>query len=350
MKSAEAWEAMLRSCSLATKSIDFEQYIIGDDKIGAKIVETMIKRSKAGVKIRMLCDTVGSWQFYTSGLPWAIKKENIEIHFFNPVSPWRIDKIFSIFFRDHRKILIVDDEVGFTGGVGFRDDMKNWRDTQIEVRGPIVEEMKYTFNEMWSHSMEKDLIVRIRKARYYTKSFNFITNAPYFRKRFLYHAFVDAIRSAKKFVYLTTPYLVPDGRLQRVLKLAKRRSVDVQIIVPKISNMPFIERAAHSNFESLLEAKIKIFEYDKNTFLHAKTAIIDDEWASVGSFNLDNLSFLYNYEANIVSTDDTFVQALKSHFLNDLKNSNQVSMEEWIKRPIINKIRELLVVPIRRFL
>lgn len=346
----DAWEAMFHACSVAKKSIDLEQYIITDDRISTRLIEILRERARSGVKVRVLVDTVGSWNLYTSPFPKIMRRDGIEVRFFNIVSPWRITNFSSWFFRDHRKILVVDKEVGFTGGVGIRDDMTNWRDTHVEVRGPIVKEMEYAFDDLWNQSAERDLLVRLRKARFYTRGFHFFTNAPYFRKRFLYHAIIEAIRSAKKYIYLTTPYFVPDGRLQRVLKLAHKRGIDVQIIVPKLSNMPFVERAAHSHFEPLLESGVKIFEYDKNTFLHAKTAVIDDEWATVGSFNLDSMSFLYNYEANIVSTDNVFVEALKSHFLEDLKHSKQVTLEEWIRRPLLSKLREILVMPIRRFL
>lgn len=344
-----ALDAMLGECQSAKESIDFEQYVFSDDEISKRFVEVFRRKQKDGVKVRMLVDTVGGWAFFNSPMPHQMKKDAVEVRFFNIVSPWRIKNFFSWFFRDHRKILVVDKKVGFTGGIGIRDEMAAWRDTHVRVTGAIVSEMEHAFNELWVQSVDKDLISRLKKARRYTKGFHFITNAPYWRKRFLYFSLIDAIRSAQRYIYLTTPYLVPDRRLKRTLRLARARGVDVRIIVPHESNVPFVERAAQADFDILLSFGARIFQYHHG-FLHAKTAVIDDEWATVGSFNLDSLSSLYNYEANIVSTDSAFVKEVKKHFAADLHYCRELSLEEWRRRPFIQKLREWLVKPIRQFL
>ncbi len=349
LKGHETWEAMLEAIKTAEESVDFEQYVFSDDLISRRFVDALRERQKAGVKVRILCDTVGGWNLFTSSLPRDMKKDDVEIRFFNVVSPWRIGNFFSWFFRDHRKILIIDKKIGFTGGIGIRDDMSSWRDTNVKVTGPIVLEMSRAFNELWVQSIDKGLISRLKKARGYAQGFHFVTNAPYWRKRFLYHSLVEAIRSSQRYVYLTTPYLVLDNRLTRITRLAVRRGVDVRIVVPKQSNMPFVERASQAYFEKLLSSGIRIFQYHHG-FLHAKTAVIDDEWATVGSFNLDSLSFLYNYEANIVSTESDFISEVKKHFAVDLSHSREVSLEEWKKRSPIRKFREKLVLPLTRFL
>lgn len=278
-----------------------------------------------------------------------MKKDGIEIRFVNPVSPWRINNFFSWFFRDHRKILVVDKKIGITGSLGIRDDMQNWRETTVKVTGTVVDEMFVAFNEMWIRTADTDVLSRISKARRYTRGFNFVTNAPYFRKRFLYLTVIEALRGAQKCIYITVPYFVPDPRLIRVLKLAVKRGVDVRIIIPENSPEPFVDHAAQSFFEELLNYGIKIYIY-KKVFLHAKTIAVDDQWATVGSFNLDSLSFFYNYEANIVSTESSFVNSIKNHFLADIKESHEVILSEWLKRPFWEKIRELCIVPIRGLL
>jgi cardiolipin synthase len=355
----EAWSAMLAACSNARESIEIEQYIFADDEIGRQFIEVLRERAWAGVKIRILCDTVGSWSLYTSQLPTVIKQDGIEVRFFNTVSPWRINNFFSWFFRDHRKIMIVDKKIGFTGGIGIQNKMHDWRDTCVEVRGPIVQEMIFTFNEMWAQVANRDLLSRIQKARNYTRGFRFITGAPYLGKRFLYLSIIEAIRSAKTYAYITTPYFIPDQRLARVLRLAVKRGVDVRILLPGLPENPdaqfthktqeIVRYGAYSFYESMLRAGVKIYEYHKS-FLHSKTMTIDDEWSTVGSFNLDSLSFFYNYEANIVSTDQESSQTIKKHFFDDLKLSKEIKMEEWLQRPFYQKFRELLVTPIRPFL
>ncbi len=345
----ETLEAMLRLCSTAEKTIDLEQFIFSNDLIGKRFVDTLRERAWAGVKIRILCDTVGSWTFYTSDLPDLMRKDGIEIRFVNPVGPWRINNFFSWFFRDHRKILVVDKKIGFTGGTGIRDDMHSWRDSNVEVHGAIVHEMSVAFNEMWERTANKDIVSRIQRARSYSRGFQFLTSAPYLQKRFLYYSVMDALRNAKKYAYLTTPYFIPDRRLARILKLAANRGVDVRVLVPVKGVEPFVGYASHSHYETLLVAGVKIYEYHES-FLHAKTIVIDDEWTSIGSFNLDSLSFVYNYEANIVSTDASFIHSIKEHFITDLTHATEILYKEWVKRSITQKLRELAVMPIRHFL
>ncbi len=348
IKGQDALEAMLAACEKATKTIDLEQYIFENDTIGLRFIEILRKKSQNGVKVRVLCDAVGSWFLYNSNLPAAMRADGIEVRFFNAVSPWRIHNIFSWFFRDHRKILVIDQKIGFTGGVGIRDDIFTWRDTNVEVHNEIVGEMLATFNILWTQVENRHIVSRLRKARQYARGFQFVTNSPYFRKRFLYFNVIDALRSARQYAYLTTPYFVPDARLTRVLKLAVRRGVDVRLIVPKNTIEPFVGLAMHSYYEGMLRAGVKIFEYDA-CFLHAKTIVIDDEWATMGSFNLDSLSFLYNYEANIISTDQTFIQSLKKHFLDDLHSAPEITFDSWLERPLIQKLQEMCLMPFRGF-
>lgn len=345
----ETWQAMFSACQRAEKTIDLEQYIFSDDKIGWTLAELLMKKAKSGVKIRVLCDAVGSWSLYTSRLPWLMRKSGIEVRFVNIVSPWRINNFSTWFFRDHRKILIIDNEAGFTGGIGFRNDMEDWRDTNVEVRGNVIKEMIHSFEEMWAHANNEDIISRIRKARRLVRGLNFVTNSPHFGKHFLYQDIISALRGARKRALLATPYFVPDPRLSYTLKQAVKRDVEVRIILPDRSVEPFVHHAARAYFDNLLFAGVKIFEYNKS-FMHSKTIVIDDDWATVGSFNLDSLSFLYNYEANIVSRNKSFVEGLKSHFEEDVRDSTEIKLETWRKRPMDQKIREYLVRPISRFL
>jgi len=344
-----AWEAMLLMCSEAQTSIDMEQYIFTNDKIGARFLELFIKKSKDGVRIRLLCDTAGSYSFYTSRIPEELRHIGIEVRFFNIISPWRIHNFFSWFFRDHRKLLIVDGVVACIGGVGIREDMKRWRDTCVKVQGEIAIEIQSTFNEMWYAAKKKNIFIRIKRSRGYKKGPNIITNAPYPQRRYMYYQLINAIRNSKKYVYLTTPYFVPDPRLLYVLQRAVGRSVDVQIIVPKTSDSVIVNRASHSFFYDLLSSGIRIHQHDGD-FIHAKTAVIDDRWATLGSFNFDNLSFTYNHEANIVSTDKKCIETIKEHFKSDAQKSEEVFIEQWLVRPVLWKFREFCIIPFRRFL
>ncbi len=348
-KTSSAWEAMLSVCREAKTSIDMEQYIFTNDAIGKKFLEIFVQKQKTGVKVRLICDTVGSYYFYNSPAPVNLRAIGIEIRFFNIINPWRIKNIFSGYFRDHRKILIIDGKTAFIGGSGIRIDMENWRDTNVKVEGDMAQEIQNTFEEMWSLSLQKNIFSRIRKFGKYSLGFNLITNAPYPRRRFLYHRLIEAIQGSKEYVYLTTPYFVPNKRLITTLRAAVKRNVDVRVLVPKTSDWVLVNRASHSFFEELLSSGVRIYQHSGD-FLHAKTAVVDGKWSTLGSFNFDNLSFSYNHEANIVTDNPIFVSTLKNHFELDISRSEEVSLNKWLQRPFLWKIREFFIKAIRRFL
>ncbi len=342
-KSSLAWEKMLADIAEAKVSIDIEQYIFMLDTIGNRFLHLFQKKAREGVRIRILCDTVGSWKLYQSSIPKLLRSLGIDIRFFNPVKPWRMDLFISNFFRDHRKILVVDGNVAHLGGVGIQDKMADWRDTHMRIVGPLIEDISKSFQSVWEN-LDKGLLVRLKREPQYVKNFNILINSPRPGQRYIYQALVANIRNAQKYIYLVTPYFVPDIRLFRVLRLAAKRGVDVRLITPESGDHSIVIYARQSYFTLALKAGIKIYTFGPH-FLHAKTAVIDDEWATAGSFNLDNLSSVFNHEANISSTDKAFISHIKADFLEDLKYSKQLSYEEWIKRPLRWKILELLTWP-----
>ncbi len=349
LKSEDAWRAMKEACLNARTSIDIEQFILEKDDIGGEFFEVLVQKRREGVRIRILCDMVGSYDTFASSIPEALRDIGIEIRFWNVIKPWRAHTFFSWFFRDHRKIMVVDKYIGFTGGVGIRGDFRLWRDTHVKVTGAVVEEMQHSFEEMWSASEERNALKRIRKTRRFTKGFSFVTNSPFLKKRFFYQELVQAIRNAQESIYLTTPYFIPDRRLRRILIGASKRGVETIVLVPKQSNHIWADRAGQAYFEKLLRHGVKIFFYN-GEMLHAKTAVIDTAWASVGSFNLDSLSILYNYEGNIVSTKKEVIEEVRGFFSEDLLKSEEITYEHWKNRSKREKLLEHLTLPIRRFL
>jgi len=179
--------------------------------------------------------------------------------------------------------------------------------------------------------------------------YSFLVNAPRLRQRYIYRALLSAIRNAKNYIYLSTPYFIPDIPLYRALRAAAKRGVDVRIIVPEISDYAFIDHARESYFTLVLKAGVKIYTYVPK-MMHAKTAVVDDAWAMAGSFNLDSLSFFFNHEANIASTDQTFIREIKQDFVEDLAVCKKITLEEWAHRPLRRKILELLTWPFHSFL
>ncbi len=340
---------MKEACINARASIDIEQFILEKDGIGREFLEILIQKRKEGVRIRILCDMVGSYDLFASSIPHSLQDVGIEVRFWNVIKPWRVHTVFSWFFRDHRKMMIIDKQIGFIGGVGIRGDFRTWRDTHVKVTGPIIPEMIQAFEEMWNASLKKGVLARLKKTRTFVKGFSLVTNSPFLQKRFFYQELVSAIRNAKHSIYLTTPYFIPDRRLRRILSSAARRGVETIILVPKKSNHIWADRAGRAYFEKLLKRGVKIFRYT-GEMLHAKTVVIDGEWASVGTFNLDSLSILYNYEANIVSTKKDFAEEIQGFFRNDLIQSEELHLSSWKERPTRYKIMEILSLPIRRFL
>lgn len=341
---------MKEACISARRSISLEQYIFENDQIGRDFADIFIKKNREGVRIRILCDMVGSLSFYNSKIPALLRSHGIEVRFFNPIQLWRVYTFSSWFFRNHRKILIVDDNISFTGGIGLRLNMRSWRDTYAKFTGEgITNEIKRAFEEMWEFSKARSFGDRTKKSGVFAKGFQFLTNSPHLGKRFFYHEFIESIRNAQTYCYITTPYFVPDRRLVRVLSMAALRGVDVVVLIPEYSNHPLADRASHIFFDRLLRSGVHIYRYQGN-MLHAKTAVIDNKWSTIGSFNLDSLSFTWNYEANVVSTTEAFCEDLRKFFEKDLEQADELALVEWRDRSFLDKMKEKLITPIRRFL
>lgn len=348
LTAGDAQKAMLEAVRSAKKTIECEQYIFDNDETGIAFFEAFLEKRKQGVRVRLLSDHVGSFYFFSSEWPGKLRDAGVEVQFFNIISPWRLDNFTRWFFRDHRKLMVVDDTVGFIGGVGIAGYMKDWRDTHLRIEGNIALALRENFDEIWSKSKRRT-IFGFRLRRHTAKKFEYLTNAPRYRERFIYHTLIDAVRSAKHSILLTTPYFVPDGRFFRAIRLAARRGVNVRLIIPERSDVRWFHIATHSYLGRLLKSGARVFKY-QSAILHAKTVVIDGNWATVGSLNLDNLSFLWNYESNIVSSDQKFIGELARHFEEDIRNSKEIHFAEWQNRPIFDRMLEYISLPIHRFL
>jgi cardiolipin synthase len=348
-RSADAWEAMYADCDAAQSSIDIEQFIFVDGEVGRRFFELLKRKSGEGVMIRIMCDAVGSAGFVDSKAAAALGAHGVAVTFFNRINPWRMGNISSWFLRDHRKIMIVDREIAHTGGVGIEDRMEDWRDTNVRMTGPVVSEMQAGFDRIWKTP------TRYKFSQYKPlfkegEDFSFLINSPQFRGRYIYHDLRKKIRKAKKYIYLTTPYFVPSILIFTALARAAERGVDVRILMPESSDVRTADIAAGSYILLALGAGIKIYRYDRTKILHAKTGVIDDAWATVGSANIDNLSLLLNFEGNIRSFDPAFIAELKQQFMDDLSLSTLITREMWIKRPLLLKFFEAITWPIHGIL
>ncbi len=347
--------AMMEAISAAKETINLETYLFDQDPLGTKFADLLIAKQKEGVQVSIIYDSVG-----TLGTPQVffdrMQQAGIRLLPFHPVSPfhklgrWRINN------RDHRKILVVDGKVAFTGGVNitaayarsslFRSKAKNrtsvgWRDTHIQIEGPAVAALQWVFLDNWASQKEVDLPVR-----------DYLPPLPQMGNQVLrvlssrpggdfeiYKAHFLAIEGATKSIHITVAYFVPDVQIMDALVRAAQRGVDVKIILPSVSDGGLVLQAGHSFYRRMLEGGIKVFEL-RTAVLHAKTAVIDGSWSTVGSTNLDMRSFLHNKEVNVVVLGDDFGREMERAFQDDLKGADQISLERWKQRPHGQRFKE----------
>lgn len=349
--------AMMAAISAAKDTINLETYLFEQDSLGIKFSDLLIAKQKEGVQVSIIYDCVG-----TMGTPEAffIRMQNAGIRMlpYHPLSPlhklrrWRLNN------RDHRKILVVDGKVAFAGGVNitadyargsmFRSRGKNptsagWRDTHLQIEGPAVAALQWTFLDNWASQKESVLPER----DYYPplppagdKVLRVLSNEPG-KHHEVYKAYALAFQGATKSIHITAAYFVPDRQIIKTLLDAAHRGVDVKIILPTATDSGLVFRASHSFYTPMLKAGIKVYELKAN-MLHAKTAVIDGSWSTVGSTNIDTRSFLHNKEVNVIVLGDDFGREMESAFQDDLKDSKQVLLERWKHRSFGEKCKDLL--------
>ena len=349
--------AMMAAVTAAKDTINLETYLFDQDPLGLKFADLLIAKQKAGVQVAIIYDCVG-----TLGTPQAffdrMQEAGIRLLPFQPVSPlhrifrWRINN------RDHRKILVVDGKVAFAGGVNitaayargslFRSGTEDrtslgWRDTHIQIEGPAVAALQWMFLENWASQKERELPDRdyfppLPQAG--DKVLRVLASRPGGEHE-VYKAYFLAIEGATKSIHITAAYFVPDAQIMKALKGAAHRGVDVKIILPSVTDSGMVSNAGHSFYAPMLKAGIKVYEL-KTSVLHAKTAVIDGSWSTVGSTNMDTRSFLHNKEVNVVVMGNDFGREMESAFQDDLEDSNQVVLEKWKHRPLAKRFKELL--------
>ncbi len=347
----DVWLAILHDCAQAKESIVLEQFIFTNDDFGKRLIDVCAERAAAGVKVRFLWDAAGSFTVWGSNIAKDLQERGIELIFWKTLIPgyFKVPDYRSWFLRNHRRTIVIDEDIGYTGSICVSDQMRNWRDGNIRLEGPVVREMYNAFDRMWHRAKKMRPIPKTIYAR--DPDFRYVTNYPAPGGRHLYRELIHAIQKAKHYIYITTPYFVPTIHLAHTIERAARRGVDVRIILPEKSDYYAVDLGARSFFTALLNAGVRIFLYKgKGELIHSKTTIIDDSWGSVGSMNLDQISLLYNFEANIISNNRKFAEELASHFVRDLHQSIEVDKAAWKGRFFVEKIPENLIKLVRAFL
>lgn len=353
----EVYAAMMEAISGARKNINLESYILESDDVGRRFLSLLAKKQAAGVQVNIIYDSLGSFGITNSLFNGLLEKGGRIIEF-RPVSPLHVMYPWGLNHRDHRKILVVDGNVAFTGGINISSvywgrpwkrtaapmvDINGfWRDTHVKIEGPAVREFQNLFVETWnSQGREK-----LDEGNYFPALKNqgghlarVIGSTPERKKRPIYLAYLSAIKHARNYVHISAAYFVPGRQMGKALGDAAKRGVDVRLILPSFSDIKLVLHAGRSYYGSLLKKGVKIYER-KGAFLHSKTAVVDGMWSTVGSANLDYMSFLHNNEVNVVVYGSDFAREMEATFLEDLKESEQITLKKWKKRPLSHRFME----------
>jgi len=340
----EFYPAMLDAIANAQKSITMEQYIFWDGEIGRRFAAALAERSRAGVKVKLLLDAFGSATL-RGQIFQTLKDGGCDIAWYNPV--W-LRTLGRFNHRDHRKSLIIDGRIAFTGGAGIADhwlghaqDPKHWRDIQIRLEGPGATGLQAAFSQNWLETTAE----LISDANYFppsdsagTISTQTILSSPKSGASAVRIMYYLSIISAQKSIYIANAYFVPDDSAVCILVEARQRGVDVKIMVAGIYNDMLISRyASIHGYGKLLEAGIEIYEY-KKTMLHQKTMVVDGIWSTVGTTNFDNRSFALDEESNVCVYDRRIAEQLEAIFKKDLEDCDRVDLAEWRRRGIKKRL------------
>jgi cardiolipin synthase len=352
----ETHGAMLEAIASAEHHVHLETYIFVDDEVGTEFAAALAAKARLGVSVRVIYDSIGSRG--VAGEFWlALEEAGVEVREYNPADPVQDQNPFDIDTRDHRKLLIVDGRVAFTGGinidrnyaqasdvVGGTSASSGWRDTHIRISGPAVAAFQELFVDLWERVDEAieepyappareldegDTLVRVLSAVGGDGEVSQI-----------WVAYQAAAKVAADRIWITQSYFAPDDEFTAAIRDAAARGVDVRILVAGFSDSDLLLNASRAYYSDLLDAGIKVFESQEH-IMHAKTMVVDGYWSTVGSSNLDYLSFLHNHEANAVILGAAFAAQLEDVFLADLENAVEIEADRWRRRSLWQRTKEL---------
>jgi cardiolipin synthase len=350
---------MMAAARAATSSINLETYIFDQDQVGIEFADVLIEKQRQGVAVNVMVDAVGALATPAAFFD-RMRQAGIRVLVFNPVNPAKARGKWELNNRNHRKLMVVDGKVAFTGGINisstyansslFRSRQKpnqvdgdkvGWRDTHVKIEGPAVAPLQWSFVNLWVQQEGGEL----PQAEYFPtlapvgdKIVRVLASDPAHESD-IYKALVVAISEAKKSIHVTSAYFVPDQQIVDALIAAAKRGVDVRLVLPGVSDHSLIRYAGQGFYDQLLAGGVRIFEL-QIAVLHAKTAVIDGGWSTIGSANIDRRSFIHNYELNVVVIDPAFGAAMESAFNEDLRDSKEVTLERWRHRPWSDRIKE----------
>ncbi len=332
----------------AKRYIHMQYYIFNNDVLGNEIADILIKKYKEGVKVRVIYDHVGSLNVKNRFFQ-RMRAEGVSVEPFLRVTfPMFATRIN---WRNHRKITIIDGEIGYIGGMNIADRYINgvnwgtWRDSHMRVVGPFIQGLQYSFAIDWNF-MGHELLQETTKIYDVKDSdeagIQLLTSGPNDQWNNISFLLLKAIANAKKCVYIQTPYFLPTESILKGLQSAALSKVDVKVMIPRKSDSIILTLATRSYITECLRAGVKIYFYEEG-MLHAKTVVVDDEFSTIGSANFDFRSFEHNFEANAFIYSKTTNTRMKEIFMEDLKSCTRILPSQWRKRPLPIRWKESLV-------
>jgi cardiolipin synthase len=379
-----AYTAMFKAIQNARDHINLESYIIEDDETGRKFADLLLQKQVEGVQVNIIYDSVGSFKTPESFFK-RLRDGGIQVVEFIPVNPLNAPGEWSLTQRDHRKILIVDGKVAIIGGINIskvysstpfkrkrnKKGPIHWRDTDIQIEGPAVAEFQKLFLDTWLKQKGPKLAERnyfpalapidgisaltrlspVGKGEETTSNLpkeegtalvRVVGSSPGQTNRIPFIVYVSAITFAEHSIHMTNSYFIPDDQIVKALTDAAGRGVDVKILLPGITDSKLALYAQRYHYSRLLKSGVRLYECN-TSLLHAKTAVVDKVWSTVGSTNMDFLSLLNNDEVNAIILSREFAVEMERMFVRDLVYSTEIQRDEWIKRPLFPRIRDWFV-------
>ena len=347
----EKFEALLRELKKAEKFIFLEYFIIQEGKMFNSILEILEEKAKQGVDVRLIYDDVGCIVTLPHNYKNTLEAKGIKCRVFNPIKPFFTRRLNN---RDHRKIVVIDGDVGFTGGINLADEYINeyekygyWKDAGIMLKGDAVWNLTVMFLSMWDYidNKEEDYIkFKPSKNKYYNSKgyVQPFDDSPLINEPIGETVYLNLINKAKDYIYINTPYLIIDNEMATALKIAAKSGVDIKIVTPYIPDKKFVHAVTKSYYESFIKDGIEIYEFTPG-FMHAKTFVVDDEYGVVGSINLDFRSLYLHYECGVWLYKTDSIKSMKDDYLETLKRCHKVTMEECKNTSSIRKVLRLII-------
>ncbi|HET7540288.1 MAG TPA: phospholipase D-like domain-containing protein [Polyangiaceae bacterium] len=360
-----AYPEMLAAIAAAEQQILLEMYWFGSDTIGRKFAAALRAAAERGVEVSIIFDAVGSVGASDEMFD-ELSRAGAQVIEYNPIAPWkRRFRLSKLTRRDHRKILVVDGKIGFTGGINIadywlplEDGGAGWRDDMVRIDGPAVAGLCDCFARVWTRLRGRPLCVpqALRQPppmasarRVHSPAVRVLGQRFLRTQREISRAYLHYLRRAQQRIFIANSYFVPDGRVLRALARAARRGVDVRIIVPGQSDVDIVRHASRAVWGRLLRAGVRIFEWEESV-LHAKTAVVDGLWSTIGTFNFDYMSLRMNLEVNVSVIDARFADCLETSFLEDFERCREVLPRDFRFRPLGQRLLEYLAYRLRKIL